>query len=225
MPQVRRLISGRTNRLVRVGSPPERPVTSRIPISEKRETSQWAFSSAGRALPLQGRGRRFEPVNAHRKAPVSVDSWSRGGRSVNLGPRLVRATGPIGAAIILGSVGDIARFPTAGHFASYNATAPIEASSGVKRRHRLNPRGNRKLNHALHIAAVCQLRYPGEGRDYYQKKIAQGKTSKGSNPSAETAHLQPGLTASAGRHHTASAEQMAGPGGHPGTTLNTSVAG
>ncbi len=86
--------------------------------------------------------------------------------------------GPIGAAIILGSVGDITRFPTAGHFASYNATAPIEASSGDKRRHRLNPRGNRKLNHALHIAAICQLRYPGEGRDYYQKKIAEGKTSK-----------------------------------------------
>ena len=78
----------------------------------------------------------------------------------------------------LGSVGDIARFPTAGHFASYNATAPIEASSGDKRRHRLNPRGNRKLNHALHIAAVSQLRYPGEGRVYYEKKIAEGKTSK-----------------------------------------------
>ena len=61
--------------------------------------------------------------------------------------------GPIGAAIILGSVGDITRFPTAGHFASYNATAPIEASSGDKRRHPLNPRGNRKLNHVLHIAA------------------------------------------------------------------------
>jgi transposase len=80
--------------------------------------------------------------------------------------------------MILSSVGDIARFPTAGHFASYNATAPIEASSGDKRRHRLNPRGNRKLNHALHIAAICQLRYPGEGRDYYQKKITEGKTSK-----------------------------------------------
>ena len=78
----------------------------------------------------------------------------------------------------LGSVGDIARFPTAGHFASYNATAPIDASSGDKRRHRLNPRGNRKLNHALHIAAICQLRYPGEGRVYYEKKIAEGKTSK-----------------------------------------------
>ncbi len=90
----------------------------------------------------------------------------------------IRGIGPIGAAIILGSVGDVSRFPTAGHFASYNATAPIDASSGNNKRHRLNPRGNRKLNHALHIAAVCQLRYPGEGRDYYDKKLAEGKTSK-----------------------------------------------
>lgn len=90
----------------------------------------------------------------------------------------IRGIGPIGAAIILSSVGDITRFPTAGHFASYNATAPIEASSGDKRRHRLNPRGNRKLNHVLHIAAVSQLRYPSEGRDYYQKKLAEGKTTK-----------------------------------------------
>jgi transposase len=90
----------------------------------------------------------------------------------------IRGIGPIGAAIILGSVGDIGRFPTAGHFASYNATAPIEASSGDKKRHRLNPGGNRKLNHVLHIAAVTQLRYPSEGRDYFQKKSAEGKTTK-----------------------------------------------
>jgi transposase len=90
----------------------------------------------------------------------------------------IRGIGPIGAAIILGSVGDIGRFPTAGHFASYNATAPIETSSGDRRRHRLNPRGNRKLNHVLHIGAVTQLRYPSEGRDYYQKKLAEGKTTK-----------------------------------------------
>ena len=90
----------------------------------------------------------------------------------------IRGIGPIGAAIILGSVGDIGRFPTPGHFASYNATAPIEASSGNKNRHRLNPRGNRRLNHVLHMAAVSQLRYPSQGRDYYEKKLAEGKTSK-----------------------------------------------
>ncbi len=75
-------------------------------------------------------------------------------------------------------MGDITRFPSKGHFASYNATAPIDASSGNHQRHRLNPRGNRKLNHVLHIAAVSQLRYPSEGRDYYQKKLTEGKTSK-----------------------------------------------
>ena len=86
--------------------------------------------------------------------------------------------GPICAAMIIGHVRDVGRFPTKGHFATYNATAPIEASSGGHSRHRLNPRGNRKVNHALHVAAVCQLRYDGEGRTYYDRKIAEGKSSK-----------------------------------------------
>ncbi len=86
--------------------------------------------------------------------------------------------GPICAAIIIGFTGDVTRFPTKGHFATYNATAPIEASSGDRPRHRLNPRGNRKLNHAIHIAAICQLRYPSQGRTYYDKKITEGKSSK-----------------------------------------------
>ena len=86
--------------------------------------------------------------------------------------------GPICAAIIIGFTGDPTRFPSKGHFASYNATAPVDASSGPNPRHRLNPRGNRKLNHAIHIAAITQLRYPGEGRDYYDRRMAEGKTSK-----------------------------------------------
>jgi len=86
--------------------------------------------------------------------------------------------GPICAAIVIGYAGDITRFPTKGHFATYNATAPIEASSGPKAKHRLNPRGNRKINHAIHIAAISQLRYDSEGRAYYDRKIAEGKSSK-----------------------------------------------
>jgi Transposase IS116/IS110/IS902 family len=66
--------------------------------------------------------------------------------------------GPIVAAYLLGYSGDIGRFPSAGHYARYNATAPIEASSGPVVRHRLNPRGNRQLNHALHMIAVTQVR-------------------------------------------------------------------
>jgi transposase len=65
----------------------------------------------------------------------------------------VFGVGPIVACYLIGSSGDVRRFPTAGHYARYNATAPIEASSGPKVRHRLNPNGNRQLNHAIHIAA------------------------------------------------------------------------
>lgn len=90
----------------------------------------------------------------------------------------IHGIGPIVAALLLGHTGDITRFPTAGHYASYNGTAPIEASSGPKVRHRLNPRGNRQLNHALHIAAIAQARHDGPGRDYYQRKIEEGKTAR-----------------------------------------------
>lgn len=90
----------------------------------------------------------------------------------------IRGVGPVVAAFLIGYTGDSTRFPTADRYASYNGTAPIEASSGPRVRHRLNLRGNRTLNHAIHMAAVSQLRYPCEGRVYYDKKIAEGKTKK-----------------------------------------------
>ena len=47
--------------------------------------------------------------------------------------------GPITAALIIGHTGNIDRFASRHHFASYNATAPIEASSGDKVRHWKSP--------------------------------------------------------------------------------------
>ena len=90
----------------------------------------------------------------------------------------VYGVGPIVAALIIGHTGDVGRFASRHHFASYNGSAPIEASSGPKKRHRLNPRGNRQLNHALHIAAICQIRFDTPGRTYYRRKVEEGKTSK-----------------------------------------------
>ena len=86
--------------------------------------------------------------------------------------------GPILAAKIIGTVGDVARFPTKAHFASYAGTAPVEASSGEVVRHRLSLAGNRKLNNALHMVAVCQARSDARGGGYYRKKIAEGKSRK-----------------------------------------------
>jgi len=86
--------------------------------------------------------------------------------------------GPILAARIIGTVGNIARFPSKSHFASYSGTAPVEVSSGEAVRHRLSLAGNRKLNYALHMVAVCQARSDARGGIYYGKKIAEGKSRK-----------------------------------------------
>jgi len=86
--------------------------------------------------------------------------------------------GPILAARIIGTVANVARFPTKAHFASYAGTAPLEASSGEVVRHRLSMAGNRKLNYALHMVATCQARSDVRGGVYYRKKIAEGKSRK-----------------------------------------------
>ena len=86
--------------------------------------------------------------------------------------------GPILAAKIIGTVGNVTRFPTKAHFASYSGTAPVEASSGEKVRHRLSLAGNRHLNYALHMIAVCQARSDARGGIYYRKKLAEGKSRK-----------------------------------------------
>jgi transposase len=82
----------------------------------------------------------------------------------------------ITAARVLAEVGDVRRFPSRHHFASYTGTAPVDVSSGDNNRHRLNRGGNRRLNHAVHIAAVVQVRMSGPGQDYYRRKREAGKT-------------------------------------------------
>lgn len=82
------------------------------------------------------------------------------------------------AAKIIGHTGPINRFASADAYANYTGTAPIEVSSGGKVRHRLSRAGNRQLNSAIHLAAHVQRLHPGQGRDYYLRKIDEGKTPK-----------------------------------------------
>jgi transposase len=90
----------------------------------------------------------------------------------------IKGVGTATAAMILGEVGDVRRFPSRHHFASYTA-APIEASSGEVERHRLSRAGNRQLNHALHIVALSNKRNDDRGGAYYATKLAAGKGKKG----------------------------------------------
>jgi hypothetical protein len=87
--------------------------------------------------------------------------------------------GPVIAAAVIGDVRDVSRFPGRDCFAAYNGTTPIEVSSGPRQVYRLSRRGNRRLNHAIHMTAVTQIRYRhSPGRACYDKKLAEGKTPK-----------------------------------------------
>src|ERR1700689_4191064 len=87
--------------------------------------------------------------------------------------------GPVIAGIVTGGAAGVSRFPSRDHFAAYNGTAPVEVSSGNRKIHRLSLRGNRRINHAIHMAAITQIRHKhSDGRAYYEKKLAEGKTHK-----------------------------------------------
>jgi transposase len=128
--------------------------------------------------------------------------------------------GPSGAARLLGDVGDITRFADRGRFASWNGTAPLDASSGDQKRHRLSRAGNRRINRALHIMAIVQLRHDTEGRRYFDRKVAAGKTKREAMRCLKRRLSDLVYTQMRNDAKTA----KTGPGGHPGTTLQSSVA-
>jgi transposase len=134
----------------------------------------------------------------------------------------VFGVGPVVAATVVGITGDVTRFASRDRFAAFNGTAPIEVSSGNRKIYRLSRRGNRQLNHAIHMAAVTQIRHRhSEGRTFYDRKIAEGKTPKEALRALKrrvSDALYARLLHDARRAATAAEK---GPGGQPG---NDSVA-
>ena len=135
--------------------------------------------------------------------------------------------GPVIAATMIGYVADVSRFPSRDNFAAYNGTAPIEVSSGNRKIYRLSRRGNRRLNHAVHMAAVTQIRYRhSDGRAYYDRKLAEGKTPKEALRCLKrrvSDAIYSRLQADARR--AAAAARTRGPGGQPGNDSVASAAG
>jgi transposase len=134
--------------------------------------------------------------------------------------------GPSGAARLLVEVGDITRFPNRDHFASWNGTAPIDASSGDQVHHRLSRAGNRQINRTLHTMAVVQLRNPTEGRAYYDRRRDADKSSMMAMRALKRRlsnivyrrMVDDAITQTIARSRT-------GPGGQPGNDSDSSATG
>jgi transposase len=149
------------------------------------------------------------------KAELKTAVQRRGSRLMQ-----IHGVGPAGAARALADVGDVARFADRNRFASWTGTAPLDASSGEQVRHRLSRAGNRRMNHVLHVAAIVQLRNDTEGRAYYRRKLAAGKT-----PLEALRCLKRRLSDVVYRQLVADADtaEKTGPGGHCGASQESSA--
>ena len=132
----------------------------------------------------------------------------------------VSGVGPVIAATVIGDVITVARFPSRDHFAACNGTAPAGVSSGQRKIYRLSLRGNRRLNHAVHMAAITRIRHKhSDGRACYQRKLAEGKTRK------EALRCLKRRISDAIYARLRADARKAGPGGQPGNDTGSSVTG
>jgi len=90
--------------------------------------------------------------------------------------------GPIAAATLICEVGDPFRFARESKFARWCGTGAVALSSGEGNsepvKHRLDFRGNRRINSTLHIASVTQQRDRHDARTYLDRKTREGKTRR-----------------------------------------------
>ena len=207
------LIPGGVSKRSRAAArPPASSRRSSRPGRSRRPAASWPrqFLADLRRLDAQRRDTKKKLAAAVRASGTTVTE--------------IFGVGPAVAAAVIGDVRDISRFPSPDCFAAYNGTAPIEVSSGGRVIYRLSLRGNRRLNHAIHMAAVTQIRYRHtKGRAYYDKKIAEGKT-----PKEALRALKRQVSDAIYQHLKADARRAAaaaGPGGHPGNDSVSSAAG
>ena len=170
------------------------------------------FTADMRRIDVQLRETRKKPAVAVRASGTSLTE--------------VFGVGPFIAATVIGDVRDVSRFASRDRFAACDGTAPIEVSSGNRIIYRLSLRGNRRLNHAIHMAAITQIRYEhSDGRACYDNKIAGGKTPKEALRALKrqiSDAIYKHLKAGAARAAAAGAQ---GPGGQPGNDSAACAAG
>jgi transposase len=86
--------------------------------------------------------------------------------------------GELTAAKLVAEIAGAERFASDAQLARHSGCAPLPASSGASRRHRLSRRGNRELNCAFHRIAVTQARIHPEARSYLDRKRSQGHSTR-----------------------------------------------
>lgn len=88
----------------------------------------------------------------------------------------VPGIGIVLAAKICAHVDCPERFATIDKFLQYAGIAPLEKGSGKKKKAVQNNKGNRLLNNTMFMVALNQLNHNPKAKEYYRKKLSEGKT-------------------------------------------------
>ena len=142
-------------------------VASRLRTAEEGAVIAGVLRRLGRRV--RELGRELDELDSELEAIV-----------IRLVPELLEESGvgPVCAAQLVVSSGDPTRMASEASFAALAGTSPVQASSGLKQRHRLNRGGDRQLNRALHVISLNRVRWHAQTAAYNQKLIASGKSPR-----------------------------------------------
>jgi transposase len=134
--------------------------------AETKTTVRVLRALAKRVLELEAETKEHE-----REMAAIVRAWR---------PELLEecGVGPVVAATVLCAWSHSGRFRSDGAFASLAGVSPIPASSGMTVRHRLNRRGDRQLNRALHVVVINRIRHDDATKAYVERRRAEGKSDR-----------------------------------------------
>jgi transposase len=128
-------------------------------------------------LALRTLARRYEALSEEMAELAAVlDQLTA---KANPALRAAKGVGADVAAILLIAAGDNPeRLRNEAAFAAMCGVSPVQASSGMTVRHRLNRSGNRQANHALWRIAMVRLTCDEETKAYSARRQAEGKTKR-----------------------------------------------
>jgi len=98
-----------------------------------------------------------------------------------INPALLQLNGvgvEVAGQLLVTAGGNPQRIRTEPAFAMLCGVAPLPASSGKTRRHRLNRGGDRQANAALYRVVLCRLRWDPRTRAYAQRRTTEGLSKK-----------------------------------------------
>jgi transposase len=89
----------------------------------------------------------------------------------------IKGVGPVIAAYMIGNTHNFKRFSNARKFNCYAGIAPFPYQSGtsLKGRARVSHLANKDTKTLLNLAAICAVKCDEELKNYYQRKIDEGK--------------------------------------------------